>query len=322
MKISVAICTYNGEQFLKDQIDSILNQTLKVDEIIVCDDCSTDTTIEIVNNYAKGNPNLFKIIINETNLKSVKNFEKAIKLCSGEVIFLSDQDDIWALNKVEEYVNYFKENPKINVLASNGYCINENNEIEEKYAIWDVPQILRENNIEVDYYKLITIVSNIATGASMAFRKEFVPLFLPFPILENLHHDEWISIISSYQKSFELLNEKFFYYRIHSSQQVGGVFYKKTKRKKLMLYEIYNIFDNDTTFNNLKKRIKRLASAYSKNKKFTNIETEYKSLFEANLKEIQSLFFSAKNQMKSKFPFSYFWLNISDKVQNKRQLSQ
>ena len=78
MQISVALCTYNGEKFIHQQIDSILKQSLKVDEIVVCDDGSNDKTIEILNDYSKKNPDLFKIHQNEKNLRSVKNFEKAI----------------------------------------------------------------------------------------------------------------------------------------------------------------------------------------------------------------------------------------------------
>lgn len=99
MKTSVALCTYNGEKYIKEQLDSILNQTKKVDEIIVCDDCSSDKTVEILNHYSSTNPGLFKIYINEQNLRSVKNFEKAITLCTGDIIFLSDQDDFWVNEK-------------------------------------------------------------------------------------------------------------------------------------------------------------------------------------------------------------------------------
>jgi len=102
MKLSVALCTFNGEIFLKEQLDSILNQSINIDEIIVCDDQSTDNTKQILESYKKDNPDLFKIYYNEKNLRSNKNFEKAIKLTSGDYIFLSDQDDIWKENKVEE----------------------------------------------------------------------------------------------------------------------------------------------------------------------------------------------------------------------------
>ena len=116
MKISVALCTYNGEKFINEQLDSILNQSKKIDEIIICDDCSTDNTIGILNKYYEQYPNIFKIYINRVNLKSVKNFEKAILLSSGDFIFLSDQDDIWVHNKVEKYIQYFNENPTIDVI--------------------------------------------------------------------------------------------------------------------------------------------------------------------------------------------------------------
>ena len=113
MKISVALCTYNGETFIDQQINSILNQTLKVDEIVVCDDISKDNTIKIIQEYSLKFPDIFKIYINESNIGSVKNFEKAISLCTGEIIFLSDQDDVWELNKVFIFKDYFENNQHI-----------------------------------------------------------------------------------------------------------------------------------------------------------------------------------------------------------------
>jgi glycosyltransferase involved in cell wall biosynthesis len=100
VNISVAICTYNGEKFLKQQLDSILLQTVCVNEIIICDDISTDSTIEILEAYQNKYPSLIKIFRNEKTLMTVKNFEKAITLTTGDIIFLADQDDIWCLNKV------------------------------------------------------------------------------------------------------------------------------------------------------------------------------------------------------------------------------
>ena len=79
MTTSVALCTFNGEKFLKEQLDSILNQTVTIDEIIVCDDGSTDATISILNSYKEKFPEIFNIYINEENLRSVKNFEKGRK---------------------------------------------------------------------------------------------------------------------------------------------------------------------------------------------------------------------------------------------------
>ncbi|MEO8235014.1 MAG: glycosyltransferase [Flavobacterium sp.] len=320
MKISVALCTYNGEQFIKEQIDSILNQTLSVHEIIICDDRSSDNTIEILEQYSVLNPEIFKIFINETNLRSVKNFEKAITLCTGDVIFLSDQDDIWSLNKVEDYINYFDKNSKIDVLASNGYCINEKSEVEEKYAIWDVPQFLSEKKVVFKYYELITEVGNIATGASMAFRKKILPEIIPFPIVKDFHHDEWIAIISSNKGAFELLNEKYFYYRIHNNQQVGGVFYNKTKKNKIMLTEVFNINEEKASLSSFKKRLKKLSTAYYRNQNIIKNNTAYNDLFKENKIQIELLFNKINKLMSKKYPFSSLVLKFTDKISNKRQL--
>ena len=320
MQISVALCTYNGEKFIHQQIDSILNQSLKVDEIVVCDDGSNDKTIEILNDYSKKNPDLFKIHQNEKNLRSVKNFEKAIQLCIGNVIFLSDQDDIWVKEKVADYIDYFNKNPHIEVLCSNGYCINEKSKVEEKYSVWDVPQFLREKNILFSYYKLITYRANIATGASMAFKKEILPEKLPFPLLKDFHHDEWIAIISSNKNTFELLNKKYFYYRIHTNQQVGGVFFDKTRQIKEILSAIFDINNSNSSFVEQKKCLKKLSIAYKRNINLLQLKTKYNYLFQDNLTQIELTFIEIKEHMKKNHPIKSTILNIVDRIKNKRQL--
>jgi glycosyltransferase involved in cell wall biosynthesis len=317
MKISVALCTYNGEKFISEQIDSILNQTLPVDEIVICDDGSNDKTIRILNKYADENPNLFKIYINQINLKSVKNFEKAIQLCKGDIIFLSDQDDIWVTNKVEDYISYFNNNHNINVIASNGYCLNGKSEVIDKYSLWDVPEFLKQKNITVDYFKLITCIENIATGASMAFRKEIISEVIPFPTIENIHHDEWITLIAAKKNQFELLNTKYFYYRIHNDQQVGGVFYPKSNHTRQLLTEIFNIEDQNISFESFKKRIKKLGNAYQRNNKVSS-----KNNLLNNLEDIEYQYKTTKLSMSKKYKIKFFVLNLFDSILNKRQLKK
>ena len=95
MKISIAFIVYNGAKYMHMQIDSILAQTHKVDEIIVCDDGSSDNTIEVLEEYKNMHPNLFFIHYNTQNLGPTKNIEKAIQACTGDIILLADQDDFW-----------------------------------------------------------------------------------------------------------------------------------------------------------------------------------------------------------------------------------
>ncbi|MGC8751805.1 glycosyltransferase, partial [Hydrotalea sp.] len=136
MEISVALCTYNGASFIKEQLNSILLQTLPVNEIIICDDGSTDNTINILNEYKLLYPNIIQLYKNEYTLGAKKNFEKAILLCKGDYIFLSDQDDIWCKNKVEIYVEHFNRFPSISVFFSNGKIIDENSKTSNQ-TLWD-----------------------------------------------------------------------------------------------------------------------------------------------------------------------------------------
>lgn len=310
MKVSVAICTYNGERFLKKQIDSILNQTIAVDEIVVCDDCSSDGTKEILAKYSKQLPAIFRIHFNETNLRSVKNFEKAISLCQNEIIFLSDQDDIWCENKVELFLEYFEKHPDIDVISSNAFIIDENDNIIDKNTIWDVVSFLEKRKINYNYFKIFALIGNFATGANMAFRKDFIESTLPFPE-KKFHHDEWIALISSSANKFNLIREKTSFYRIHESQQVGGVFFNKDKNTESQLSARFNIFNENDSFRLLKRRFCILKE---KRKKIFSINNYQKNeIFMKNLKLIDNYESYLKEKLKKKsflkyqiFKFLYF----------------
>jgi glycosyltransferase involved in cell wall biosynthesis len=321
MKISVALCTYNGEKYLEEQLDSILNQSVSVDEIVICDDRSNDGTHGIIQQFCTKYPNIIKFHINEINLKSVKNFEKAISLCCNEIIFLSDQDDIWHFQKVEHLKTYFENHPKIDVVATNGFCIDDSSKIHEKYSVWDVPQFLTERGVAFNYHKIICNVSNIATGASMAFRKSICDEILPFPIMKDFHHDEWIAILASKRNAFVMLPEKYFYYRIHANQQVGGVFFDKTEKEKNDLFDYFNYENVDVSFVNLKKRIKKMIHSYTRNQRLSILGTKYVYIFEENMTQLKREIFTLKLNMKKKYPVSTFVLNITDKIFGKRQFN-
>ncbi len=113
MKVSVALCTFNGERFLQEQLDSISAQTHLPDEVVVGDDGSTDKTIKILETWAKSTPFPVRILINDKNLGPAKNFEAAILRCSGDIIFLSDQDDVWAPEKIEKMIAIFEKDPEV-----------------------------------------------------------------------------------------------------------------------------------------------------------------------------------------------------------------
>lgn len=321
MKTSVALCTYNGEKFLGQQIDSILNQTVAVDEIVVCDDGSTDQTIPILNQYLAKYPDIFKIYRNEKNLRSVKNFEKAISLCSNDVIFLSDQDDLWLPEKVESYLHYFSRHPHVNVLCSNGYGIDENNEVLDVIAVWDLPKLIEEKEGSFDYFATLAFMSNFATGAAMAIRKNFLPEVIPFPIIKDFHHDEWIALVAAEKGKFGFLHEKLFKYREHSAQQVGGVFYENSERTRngLISFLAFNNKKN-SNFKYYKKILKRMSSAYKKHTALSEQCTTQKKIFENIAAQAQQKYIELRKEAKRKYPLSFTALRIADHFSKKRKL--
>lgn len=227
MKTSVALCTFNGEKYLRKQLDSILEQTVAVDEIVVCDDLSTDATLSILNQYKETFPNIFKIHANEKNLRSVKNFEKAISLCENEIVFLCDQDDMWIPEKVEVILNQFKISPELQVIATNAFIINDDEDMLNVSTIYDIPSKTTKEMKEILFFH-----QNFCTGATIAMRKEFADDLMPFPPENLFHHDEWIALKASLKNQLLFLNDRLIKYRIHQNQLVGGVIFSEQDLQK------------------------------------------------------------------------------------------
>lgn len=321
MSISVALCTYNGEKFLPAQLDSILNQKLPVDEIVVCDDGSRDKTISILEDYAEKHPGIFRIHQNEVNLRSVRNFEKAITLCTGDFIFLSDQDDVWLPEKTQTIVQHFSKNPNIEAVATNGYAINDAGERLHRLSLWEGPTLLKKQGSSADYFRIITEMSNIATGASMAIRRRVVPALLPFPSLPDYHHDEWIATYTAAQGTFDFLDEKLFEYREHDSQQVGGVFLTDCEKGNRTLNAVFSdeVFHNGAT--GYKRRMKRqVISAKNLLKlKEKSGNKEFNLKLEARLKQLQQDFFQTQKNFRAKHFWQFQLISFIDRFTNKRQ---
>src|ERR671918_1535646 len=126
MKISVAMCTYNGAEYLPAQLESILAQSRPPDEIVVCDDCSTDQTPALLEQFKPESPIPIIIKINKQNLGSVKNFEQTVSMCTGDVVALSDQDDVWRKDKLQLFDDAFRKNPTAGLVFSDAEIVGEN----------------------------------------------------------------------------------------------------------------------------------------------------------------------------------------------------
>lgn len=231
MDISVAMCTYNGEKFIGEQLDSILNQTKKVSEIIICDDLSIDGTVGILNDFKERYSNLIKVIINENNLGYVKNFEKAISYCNGDIIFLSDQDDVWMPDKVEKNLKKFYEDNRITCIFTDAIVATETLE-ESKGKLWNQVRFTKEKRKEFERSGGLKqlIKRNVATGATMAFKSSMIENIIPIP--ERVVHDAWIAFICSLYGKTQIIDEPLILYRQHENQQIGSNINLLAKIKK------------------------------------------------------------------------------------------
>lgn len=230
VKISVAMCTYNGELFLQEQLDSILIQEVLPDELVVCDDGSTDQTIDLLERFAKAAP--FKVSIfknNQQPLGSTKNFEKAISLCSGEVIVLSDQDDVWMPNKT--YMLKRAIDGGAGLAFSNAILVN--NDLEPLgYSLFDFFNLSKIEIELINDNRLIEVLlrRNIVTGATLAFSSKYSKLIMP--ISRNWVHDAWIALLIASIGSVHVIHEPLIKYRQHSNNQIGAV--KVGQYKKIL----------------------------------------------------------------------------------------
>jgi len=205
-KISVAICTYNGEKYLKDQLDSIVNQTYKNIEIIITDDASTDNTIKIIKEFQK-KYKFIKLYENKKNIGYVKNFERAINLSTGDYIALSDQDDYWMQNKLELLLNEIEKRDDSLLVYSDSMIVDEN--------LKELNRTLSDNYPPYGNNNLYLLYNNSVAGHAMMFKSELKDKILPFP--ENIGlHDIWITYVATSFCRILFVKKSLVKYRQHS----------------------------------------------------------------------------------------------------------
>jgi glycosyltransferase involved in cell wall biosynthesis len=233
--ISVALCTYNGHTFLRPQLSSIFSQTHPVDEIVICDDGSTDETVHIIDYFKRTYPGIIELHTNDRKLGVVKNFEKAVKLCRGDVIFLSDQDDVWRNDKVQKVMNFFGENPQSFAVFSDARLIDETSKDIGK-TLWEIHQFKEAviHNPTLNLYHYLICHSNAVTGACLAITKQAIPIVTPFKEIEEMYHDEWIALQLSPLNRINYLNDTLISYRLHSTQQTKLIRYIEREELNLI----------------------------------------------------------------------------------------
>jgi glycosyltransferase involved in cell wall biosynthesis len=218
--VSVAMCCYNMAAFVEEQLDSIARQTRLPDELIVCDDGSTDRSVDILRAFSTRAPFPVTIIQNEQRLGCNRNFEKAISLCRGDIIFLSDHDDVWRPQKIKLILDLMQES---SVGAAFGNAAVVGADLSPLgFTLWDTCNfnVERRNRFAAGEQFSELIVNNVMQGAAAAFRSSFRSLFMPIP--PEWQHDYWIALIVSALSRIEFTEETVLDYRQHAANLLGA----------------------------------------------------------------------------------------------------
>lgn len=224
LSTSIAVCTYNGERFLQEQLDSLLAQTQLPDQIVIRDDVSSDRTVEILRAFVPSARILgieVDLQINSRNVGYRRNFDGALRACTGDIIFLCDQDDVWFPSKLNLSCDVFANRPGLLALHSDATLIDEQGRIlpdtlfNSLYLTRDeVQEMHRGSGFE------IMLKRNLMTGAAMALRRSVLSYALPLP--ESVWvHDAWIGTLAAMVGEVDSLEKRLIGYRIHRGNQLG-----------------------------------------------------------------------------------------------------
>ena len=220
--IGVVVATYNGEKFIEEQLNSIINQKKKPDLIVVSDGCSSDNTVNICENILKFSGIAYKILTSNIPLSVKNNFEKGIKNCEVEYVFCSDQDDFWLETKIQDFMMIF-DNENADMVLSNAYitdvALNKTGKL-----LWNTIGFIPKGEVCVYNQGDLRFLNelnkhNVVTGMCMAFKRKFINDLLPFS--ENAIHDVWIAYKMNQLGKIVALNSCEVLYRQHGNNVIG-----------------------------------------------------------------------------------------------------
>ena len=218
LSLSVALASYNGERYIGAQLESIARQTRLPDELVISDDGSTDSTEDIVREFARRAPFAVRFLQHE-RMGSTRNFELAIAECRGDIIFLCDQDDVWYPNKVKTIEAVFIDRPETGAVFTDADVVDENLQPLGS-RLWTYFRFRPKEQAQVEAGDALSVLLRhpVATGATMAFRSSFRDFLLPMP---PTWHDAWIALLIGTTSHLVALPAPLIAYRQHGHNQVG-----------------------------------------------------------------------------------------------------
>ncbi|MFS0771531.1 glycosyltransferase family 2 protein [Sphingomonas sp. 1P08PE] len=231
-RVSIAMCTYNGARHLREQLDSFAAQTRCPDQLVVCDDRSTDDTAAVIEAFARTSPFAVDLYRNSENLGFAHNFEKAASLCSGDIVFFSDQDDVWLPTKIAAMVERFVSDPRVGLVFCDADLVNEDLSRRDvrywqKQGFTEALQHRMESGRGASL--LLRDPAQMAAGATMAYAARYTPAIFPLP--EGWTHDAWIATMVAAQSRVALVRQPLNLYRQHESQVYGASSTPATRRE-------------------------------------------------------------------------------------------
>jgi glycosyltransferase involved in cell wall biosynthesis len=222
LTVSVALCTYNGERFMREQLQSILGQTVPPAELVVSDDGSSDRTLQVVREVVAevSKAPRMTILENARPLGVAGNFTRAIEACTSDLVVLSDQDDVWRSDRIERLVTAFTESPDLVLLHGDADLI-DGSDAPLGASLFDalgvtsaVQQLVHDGGA----FELL-LRRNIVTGATTGFRRTLATV--AFPVPEGWLHDEWLAIVGAATARIDLTTERLVEYRQHGENEIG-----------------------------------------------------------------------------------------------------
>lgn|SRR6187402_543085 len=237
LRISVAMCTYNGSRYLAEQLRSLASQQRLPDELVLCDDGSLDDTVSLAEEFAREAPFVIRVIRNPQNLGYSQNFAKAIELCSGDVIALADQDDVWYPQKLERLSDLFLTYPAMGGVFSNGNLIDGNSELVAG-DLWGSFGFRPADQVRLRSGEALEVLlqRNVVTGMAFAFRRCWRDKLRLMPA--SWPHDAWLGLMLANENKLLACSEPLVAYRVHENQKIGVPITTLEKRRYIQTHGI------------------------------------------------------------------------------------
>jgi hypothetical protein len=219
--ISVALCVYNGAKFLGDQLASLSAQSRLPAEVIIGDDASEDISKSIIYDFSRSAPFQVRLLDNERRLGVRKNFERVISECSGDLIALCDQDDVWLPQKLEVLASLIQSDPNLIAAFSDAHVVDDKLQ-SLGYTMWEHIAFSRRRQEQLAGPRPWEVLFKhpVVTGATLLFRRTLVEACLPIP--EAWVHDAWIAQLAAVHGAITATPEPLVLYRQHTDNLIGG----------------------------------------------------------------------------------------------------